>query len=213
MAPRETHSIPILSGLPLPPLPSLRARPTHVPVRETRSACHCLARRALDLPQRIEHFPEFLSADRVEKRDAVIFLEEGKKKKNIPLTIHVVYSGYVLCRPQRCSNSSASVRVYLKKRETRPNLSVVRRALSIPRSLIPQPPPPRPLAARGRAPFRNLPMAKGRFEDCARLASNPRFLSLNLKARGKKVYRTTLPPANVVCSYRETAYLCVRRST
>ena len=43
-------------------LTTLHAHPTHVldmPVRETPSACHCLARRALDLPQRIEHIPDF----------------------------------------------------------------------------------------------------------------------------------------------------------
>lgn len=80
---RAKHTIyPSSRAFPLP-LPPFYAHPTHVldvPVHETRSACHCLARRALDLPQRIEHSLDFLSADRVKKRVRP-YLRKGEKRK------------------------------------------------------------------------------------------------------------------------------------
>lgn len=67
------------------------------------------------------------------------------------------------------------------------------------------PPPPSSAVLRGRAPFRNLPMAKECPRGvCARLASNPRFLSFNWKLAERRCYRTTLLLCtNVVCSYYE----------
>lgn len=110
---RAKHTVyPSPRPSPLHPCRPLRNHSTHVPdvlVRETRSACHCLARRALDLPQRIEHTPDFLSG-RVKRRCGHIFrTRREKEKKSTSPTIRVVPI-FVLCRPRRCSNSSASVR-------------------------------------------------------------------------------------------------------
>lgn len=214
----NTHDIPIPEAFArLPPchptVVPLFVSPTHVldvPIRETRSACHCLVRRALDLPQCIEHSPDFLSADRVKERRCYI---GGREEKNL---LHLQYvrdtSGIfgVLCWLWCRSNSSGSVRACTcsKERGTRERLisvsfSLYRRSLIQPSLSLPSIFP----VLRSRASFRNLPMAKERpREVCARLASNPRFLSFNWKPAERRCYRTTLLLCtNVVCSYCEAA--------
>lgn len=143
---RAKHTVPVPSWL----LPPLRAHPTHmldVPVRETRSACHCLARRALDLPQHIEHSPDFLSVDRVKKRGVQIF-RTGRKEKKIR---HLQYAWYTqdmsfVGHGVTPIHSHPSVRVYVLEEmgnETDP--------VSHPSLPIRSPPPPLGLLATPRA--------------------------------------------------------------
>lgn len=112
---------------PLHPCRPLRTHSTHVPdvlVRETRSACHCLARRALDLPQRIEHSPDFFSAGRVKRRRGHIFRTRKEKEKKstsptirvVPIFVSFVGRGVAPIHP----HPSARVRGYSKKRGTGP---------------------------------------------------------------------------------------------
>lgn len=93
----NTHGISIPEAFArLLPLHFPFVSPTHVldvPIRETRSACHCLVRRALDLPQRIEHFPDFFSAGRVKERRGYT----GGRGKNPALTIRARYIRDILC--------------------------------------------------------------------------------------------------------------------
>lgn len=177
-ASRETYSIPILSGLPL-----RSCRPSALILH----TCLYVKLQVLVIVWRegrltfrnvSSTFPIFFQPV-VWRRDAAIFLEKEEKRKNIPLTIHdVVYSGYVLCRPQRCSNSSASVRSCVleeKGNETKPVSRPPRSFYTAVSDSTTSPSPSPDPSPREVEPFRNLPMAKGRFEDCACLASNPRF--------------------------------------
>lgn len=66
---------------------------------------------------------------------------------------------------------------------------------------------PQSLPSRGRAPFRNLPMAKGS-RTALRLASSLRFLSFNWKL-AERCYRTMLLFADVVRSCKAARRLCI----
>lgn len=105
-----THGIPILEAFAHLPLRSLFVSPTHVldvPIRETRSACHCLVRRALDLPQRIEHSPFSRSCE----GETRLY---WRKRKKTPALIQYARDTSeifgVLCWLWCRSNSSGSVR-------------------------------------------------------------------------------------------------------
>lgn len=137
MAPRETHGISILEvsrslsfclSLPCRPATLRCTLLTHMldmPVRETRSACHCLVRRALDLPQHIEHYSDFLSADRVvkEKTQAVL----GRKRKKRILLIQYAEASRIFhecsffVRFAVCSNLCAHVPWVRTRKEKKEN--------------------------------------------------------------------------------------------
>lgn len=148
---RAKHTVyPSPRACPFAPSPSLRAHPTHVldvPVRETRSACHCLARRALDLPQRIEHSPDFLSASLRAKRRRRHISQREKREEEKNARPRSQYAWYIqdmsfVGRGVAPIHPHPSVRVYVLEekgngdRPCQPFLALsLSLFLSIPRSL------------------------------------------------------------------------------
>lgn len=145
------------------------------------------------------------------RRDAAILEEEKKTPALIQYARDTSEIFGVLCWLWCVApiHPDPFARVYARRKREREGWGLRQppsRSNVISDTTIPSPPlQPSSAVLRGRAPFRNLPMAKECPRGvCARLASNPRFLSFNWKLAERRCYRTTLLLCtNVVCSYCE----------
>jgi len=212
-----------------PPCSLHRTRVRRMPVYTRNAKYLSLSglRRALDLPQHIEHTPDFLSADRAKERRGHID-SEGRKEEKTLFTMR----GYIrdISRPLSATVSVRFIRIRtcscvptwgkgkisaLPRASSLSSLSFPR-FITIPDSCRSLHPPSVPWAREVERPFEICRWPKDRASRTAlRPASNPRFLSFNWKL-AERCYRTTLAfdVVNSAATAKPPAWrLCIRRLT